>query len=190
MKTRTAAVVAALATAACTRDVSAPPTTKTITVAPTSTYTAASTTPTTTTPSIQPGPHSALADVDLPAGTVPISSTTDTTGQEEKWRYTVSYADTVAFLRKQFATGRRYDSYGATWWRGLPPCYSDDIPVHQAPPRGWVVSGTTGPDVLTNWFWSDGARTLQVMVRNPNAFPYAEIDVWTMSGPPPVCNRA
>ncbi len=53
MKTRTAAAVAVLVTAACTRYVSGPP--PPTTVAPTNTYTATSTTPPTTTPPIRPG---------------------------------------------------------------------------------------------------------------------------------------
>jgi hypothetical protein len=38
---------------------------------------------------------------------------------------TAPYDDTVTFLQTQFATGRRYDAYGATWWQNLPPCYNE-----------------------------------------------------------------
>jgi hypothetical protein len=172
VKTRIAIAVAVLATAACTRDVpgATPPTT---TVAPTNTHTgapAASPTPTwtpppTTTPPIQPGPHSALADINLPAGTVPLPPIAADL-QDEDWRYTTPYADTVTFLQTQFATGRRYDSYGATWWNGLPPCYNDSKynpadPAHESPPRGWIL------DNSTQWIWSDGAMTLLVAVWKP-----------------------
>ena len=43
------------------------------------------------------------------------------TGEGGYSRYTAPYADTVTFLQTQFATGRRYDAYGATWWQNLPP---------------------------------------------------------------------
>lgn len=64
MKTRTAAALAALAAAACTRDLSGPPPLPT-TAAPPSAHTAAPASPTV---ELKPGPHSPLADVDLPAG--------------------------------------------------------------------------------------------------------------------------
>jgi hypothetical protein len=116
-------------------------------------------------PRLQPGPHSLIADVDLPEGTVPCATYDcgelphrDT--HSEYWRYSASYDDTVAFLRDQFATGRRYDARGATWWKGLPPCYDTK---HQSPPWGWTV----GP--WTEWTWSDGATWLEVMVYPPGS---------------------
>lgn len=169
---RTATAVAVLATAACTRYVSGPPTT----VAPTTntqtaaqaspTATSASAAPTTTaTVELQPGPHSAIADVDLPEGTVPCTTAACTdlpnNPHEEYWRYSASYDDVVAFLRKRFATGRRYDTHGATWWNGLPPCYDTK---HQSPP--W---GSTYDDSMVEWVWSDDAMMLLVDVQKPNA---------------------
>jgi hypothetical protein len=114
---------------------------------------------------LRPGPHSAVADIDLPAGTVPETSTPD----GEMWSYSAPYDDVVAFLQRQFATGRRYDDYGATWWNGLPPCYNDTKynpadPAHESPPRGWV------DDNGTEWRWSDGAATLDVLL-TPQGVP-------------------
>ena len=51
---------------------------------------------------LQPGPHSAIADVDLPAGTVPVPRA-DSDG--EYWHYTAPYPDTVTFLQKNCAIG-------------------------------------------------------------------------------------
>jgi hypothetical protein len=139
MKTRTAAAVAVLVAAACT--------------------------PTTQPPvGLQPGPHSAIADVDLPEGTVQcttigcISDLANKDPHHEYWRYSASYDDTVAFLQKRFATGQRYDTHGATWWKGLPPCYDTN---HQSPPWGW-----THDDVI-EWVWSDGATKLVVELDKP-----------------------
>jgi hypothetical protein len=73
----------------------------------------------------------------------------------EWWRYSAPYDDVVAFLQNRFATGRRYDTHGATWWNGLPPCYDTN---HQSPPWGWTH------DDLIEWVWSDGAVMLDVEV--------------------------
>jgi hypothetical protein len=110
---------------------------------------------------LQPGPHSAVADVDLPAGTVPLKSDSD----GEYWGYSATYEDVVAFLRERFAMGRRYDSYGATYWLGLPPCYQN----HQSPPRGldgigWVTTPPVAPGDARTWIWSDGSMMLYVSV--------------------------
>jgi hypothetical protein len=114
---------------------------------------------------LQPGPHSPLANVDLPAGVVFADNSSD----EERWRYTAPYDDTVAFLRKQFATGRKYDAQGATRWRDLPPCYNDKYdantatPRHESPPRGWVMEDST------LWLWTDGSIALSVEVFGPSS---------------------
>ena len=118
-----AAALAVLA-AACTRDVSGPP--KAQTAAPASS-TASSAPPSTV--ELKPGPHSPLADVDLPAGVAFAGSSS----LEERWTDSAPYDDTVAFFRRQFATGRKYDPHGATWWRDLPPCYNDK---NESPPGG------------------------------------------------------
>jgi hypothetical protein len=92
------------------------------------------------------------------------------------WHYSAPYDDVLAFLQRQFATGRRYDDYGATWWNGLPPCYNDAKydpagPAHESPPRGWVDPrdwvGDKGPVKGTEWRWSDGATTLDVELIEP-----------------------
>jgi hypothetical protein len=120
-------------------------------------------------PRLQPGPHSWIADVDLPDGTVQCTTwecsdiplTNDP--HVEYWRYSAPYNDTVAFLRDRFATGPRYDANGATWWKGLPPCYNT---AHQSPPSGW-----TDDDRFNHWLWSDGARWLEVVVHKPGSAP-------------------
>jgi hypothetical protein len=134
--------VAVVGAAACTRHMPGPQPPPT-TVAP---------------PTVQPqrGPHAPLADVDLPAGVVFEGNSSD----EERWRYSGSYDDTVAFLRKQFATGRKYDAQGATWWRNLPPCYNDK---HESPPGGWVMEDST------LWLWTDGFVALSVEVFRPSS---------------------
>jgi hypothetical protein len=164
--------VAAVAASACTQHTPSPPPPTTVT--PTNTYTttsaqAAPAPPSTTSPTLQPGPHSAIADIDLPAGTVPAPSDSDS----ESWHYTAPYRDTVTFLQNQFATGRRYDTYGATWWNGLPPCYDNASPRHHSPPLG----SDSGPGTFLdgqpgdgrNWVWSDGVVTLQVSVLKPSS---------------------
>lgn len=121
-------------------------------------------------PPVRPvGPHSAIADIDLPADTTPIAlppcGTLCDGRQTEYWHYSVPFLDVVTFLQKQFATGSRYDSYGATRWQGLPPCYD---PAHHSPPEGsdgglWTgVPAGTG--LIHEWIWSDGVATLIVQV--------------------------
>jgi hypothetical protein len=146
-------------------------------------------------PPLKPGPHSAIADVDLPEGTVQCTTIAcrsdlgrDTDPLTEEWRYSVPYDDIVAFLRKQFATGRRYDAHGATWWKGLPPCYDTN---HQSPPWGWTV----GDEI--DWAWSDGVTRLHVIVDKPgikttdgNIVPFGRIVIFTVSAGTFPCYRA
>jgi hypothetical protein len=80
-----AATLAVLA-AACKRDVSGPPNAQT--AAPAS-PTASSAPPSTV--ELKPGPHSRLADVDLPAGVAFAGSSS----LEERWSYSAPYDDTV-----------------------------------------------------------------------------------------------
>ena len=144
MKTRNATAVAVLAIAACTNTHTAAPASPATTSAPP------------TTVGLQPGPHSAIADVDLPEGTVQCTTNgCPPDPHKEYWRYSAPYDDVVAFLRTRFATGRRYDTHGATWWNGLPPCYDK---AHQSPPWGRTLDGAT------EWAWSDGAKMLAVDV--------------------------
>jgi hypothetical protein len=161
MKTRIAVALAVLVAAGCTphNPASPPPPT---TVAPTNTRSAAPASPTSTSvpppkAELQPGPHSPLADVDLPAGV----TFGGNSSLEERWSYSTSYDDTVAFLRKQFATGQKYDTRGATWWRGLPPCYNDML--HESPPGGWVMEDST------LWVWADASTSLSVEVFRPSS---------------------
>ncbi|MGA9358024.1 MAG: hypothetical protein WBW75_08425 [Mycobacterium sp.] len=121
-----------------------------------------------TKPALQPGPHSWIADVDLPEGTVQCTTAfcADFPSKNpfhgtEFWRYSASFDDAVAFLRDRFAAGRQYDAHGATWWKGLPPCYNT---AHQSPP--W---GSTTYDYRHDWLWSDGVRNLVVVVYKPGA---------------------
>jgi hypothetical protein len=113
---------------------------------------------------LQPGPHSAIADVDLPVGTVQcipfgcIDAPAITDPSYEWWRYSAPYDDVVAFLQDRFGTGRQYDTHGATWWHGLPPCYDAN---HHSPPWGWTN------DSGTRWIWSDNAKALVVAVDKP-----------------------
>jgi hypothetical protein len=146
VKTRLVTAVAVLAAACANTHTAAPPSPATTSAPP-------------TTVGLQPGPHSAIADVDLPEGTVQCT-TNGCVGDPhtEHWFYSAPYDDVVAFLRKRFATGRRYDTHGATWWNGLPPCYDKG---HQSPPWGRTFDGGTK---LTEWMWSDAAKTLAVDV--------------------------
>ena len=150
----------------------------------------------TTKPGLQPGPHSAVADVDLPEGTVQCTTVFCTTDQpsrdphEESWRYSAPYDDVLEFLRERFATGRQYDTRGATWWKGLPPCYDDK---HQSPPWGWTLG-----DDDTAWRWSDGSIMLTVFVIKQGSkqgdgsiLPFGRIDIWQHFGPEgDMCFRA
>lgn len=88
---------------------------------------------------LQPGPHSAIADIDLPEGTVPCTSSGCRTPpeHEEVWRYSAPYKDVVAFLHDRL-DNRRLSN-------GLPPC------------------GPTGNDAH-EWRWSDDARWFAVAV--------------------------
>ena len=88
---------------------------------------------------LQPGLHSAIAHIDLPAGTVPCTSSGCKTPfpYEEAWRYNAPYDDVVEFFRNQFGTGSN---------DGLPPC----------PPGG--------PNDAHEWKWSDDARWIAVAV--------------------------
>lgn len=150
MKTPTAAL-AVLAATACTH---APPPPSTPNAAPASPTVTSAPPPTV---ELKPAAHSALADVDLPAGVALAGNSS----LEERWNYSAPFDDTVEFLRKQFATGRKYDTHGATWWRGLPPCYNDTR--HESPPGGWVSENST------LWVWADANTSLSVEVFRPSS---------------------
>ena len=107
-------------------------------------------------PAVQPGPHSPLADIRLPAGAVLDGNSS----LEERWRYDTPYDPTVAFLSSQFATGPKYDSNGATSWSKLAPCYNGE---HESPPKGWASADST------RWLWTDGSTSLSVQTFRPNS---------------------
>jgi hypothetical protein len=178
-----AAASIGLALAGCTTTPSSEPITSlTTTIAAPAT----SVTTTIAVPSLQPGPHSELLDVDLPAGTVLVDRRDrgPHLGHVEGWRYSAPYDDTVAFLRKQFATGPKFDSQGATSWRNLPPCYG---PRHQSPPGGWVL------DDRTEWVWADfTSMALAVEVYTPSSTTAPnEIEMYYMPwGNDYICNRS
>jgi len=170
MSNKTTRLLAVAAIAACTRHMPVPP--PATPAAPTPQPTSAV--------EFQPGPHSPLADVDLPAGVTFAGSSSI----EESWNYSVSYDDTVAFLRKQFATGRKYDTRGATWWRDLPPCYNGTR--HESPPWGWVM------DDSTLWVWADANTLLSVEVFRPSSTitPNEIVINYMRRDNSHVCNRA
>jgi hypothetical protein len=139
---------AVLAAAACTRDAAPPPQRQTVSTSSSTSL------PPTTDP--KPQPHSPLADVDLPADVAFLGNSSI----EERWGYSAPFNDTVVYLRKQFATGRRYDADGATWWRDLPPCYNTR---HESPPGGWDLEESV------QWMWADANTTLSVEVLSPSS---------------------
>jgi hypothetical protein len=81
---------------------------------------------------IEPGPHSQLADITLPAGTVPDGTLED----RELWKVITPYDDTVQYLRQQLPIGHDY--------QGLQWC-GQDI-----------------KDLWTEWNWADTKEFLQV----------------------------
>ena len=100
---------------------------------------------------LQPGPHSAIAGIALPEGTVPCTTSGCRTPPEceEVWRYIASYDDVVVFLRNQFGTGP---------FNGLPRC----------PPGETKDAG--------EWKWSNDARWLAVAVfRAGDNAPFGKI---------------
>lgn len=125
--------------------------------------------PTATAPTsaVPAGPHSAIADIDLPLGTEQVESPTGDV-PTEYWRYTVPYADALKFLQDQFSTGARYDGAGATRWHGLAPCYDN---AHHSPPMGSDAGERFGTqnDEVHEWAWfNGGTSTLYVQLsRNP-----------------------
>jgi hypothetical protein len=138
-------VVVAVSLAACSSPPPAPPPTQTVTVA------APPPAPPPTPPPAPPpaaapaaGAHSAKADIDLPAGTVPEcdpgeSKCGGTDPDMEFWVVTTPYAYTVQFIRQQLPIGKDYE--------GLPWCsqeYKGDF---------------------AQWDWSDADTSLVVVVQ-------------------------
>jgi hypothetical protein len=81
---------------------------------------------------IEPGPHSQLADITLPAGTVPDG----TLENRELWKVITPYDDTVQYLRQQLPIGHDYQ--GLNW------------------------CGQDVNDSWTEWNWADTKEFLQV----------------------------
>jgi hypothetical protein len=88
---------------------------------------------------LQPGPHSAIADIVLPAGTVPCTNSVckHPLGYEEVWRFNAPYEDVVEFLRNELGTG---------------------------PHDGLAACPPSGPDNASEWKWSDEVRWMAVRV--------------------------
>jgi hypothetical protein len=124
--------------AACSspRPAPAPTETKTVTVA--STPQASPPPPPAPPPVPAAGPHSELADVDLPAGTVPACC--GTYANNETWLVTTTYDYTVQFLRQRLPI--LHDLKGMPW------CSQE-------------INGKLG---LTEWSWADDTNSLQIAV--------------------------
>ena len=88
---------------------------------------------------LQPGPHSAIADIVLPAGTVPCTNSgcKHPLGYEESWRFNAPYEDVVQFLRDELGTG---------------------------PHDGLAACPPSGPENESEWKWSDDVRWMAVAV--------------------------
>lgn len=88
---------------------------------------------------MQPGPHSAIAHIVLPAGSFPCTSSGCKTPfpYEEAWRFNAPYKDVVEFLRNELGTG---------------------------PLDGLAACPLSGPDNAHEWKWSGEARWIAVAV--------------------------
>lgn len=93
---------------------------------------------------LQPGPHSAIADIALPAGTVRCTSNGCKVHPtyEEVWQFNAPYDDVVAFLGNELGTG---------------------------PHDGLAACPPAGPDNAHEWKWSDDARWMAVAVHRAGA---------------------
>jgi hypothetical protein len=88
---------------------------------------------------LQPGPHSAIGHIVLPAGTVPCTNSgcKHPLGYEELWRFNAPYEDVVEFLGNELGTG---------------------------PHDGLAACPPSGPNDAHEWKWSDEARWMAVAV--------------------------
>jgi hypothetical protein len=88
---------------------------------------------------LQPGPHSAIADIVLPAGTVPCTNPgcKHPLGYEEMWRFNAPYKDVVQFLGDELGTG---------------------------PHDGMAACPPSRPDNASEWKWSGEDRWKAVSV--------------------------
>lgn len=88
---------------------------------------------------LQPGPHSAIAHIVLPAGTVPCTNSgcKHPRGYEESWLFNAPYKDVVQFLSDELGTG---------------------------PHDGLAACPPSGQDNASEWRWSDEARWMAVAV--------------------------
>jgi hypothetical protein len=93
---------------------------------------------------LQPGPHSAIAGIALPAGSVPCTSNGCKVHPtyEEVWQFNAPYDDVVKFLRDELGTGPHDD---------LAAC----------PPNG--------PANEAEWKWSNESRWMAVSVHRASA---------------------
>jgi hypothetical protein len=114
---------------------------------------------------LQPGPHSAIADIALPAGTFPCTSNGCKVRPtyEEVWQFNAPYDDVVAFLDNELGTGPH---------DGLAACPPD------------------GPDNAHEWKWSDDARWIAVAVHRAGvSAPFGTIYVACGTFNPPQRER-
>lgn len=99
----------------------------------------------------QPGPHSAIANIDLPVGSTSIpvpSKAFGVEGKGEWWHYTVAYADAAQYLQGQLATGYRDPATGEYWEH----CASI-LPEKEA----------------TSWYFAGPGGWLEIVVWPPHA---------------------
>jgi hypothetical protein len=139
----------AMCLAACSSPPSAPAPTATKTVTVASPPPAASPASSAPAPAPTAGPHSKLADIDLPAGTVPTCCGTD--ANNENWLVTKPYDYTVQFLRHQLPISHDLKgmpwcrevsadkSYRSTAWSWADDTNSLDIDVDELPPSPGIA---------------------------------------------------
>jgi hypothetical protein len=114
---------------------------------------------------LQPGPHSAIAHIVLPAGTVPCTNSgcKHPLGYEEVWRFNAPYADVVKFLRDELGTG---------------------------PHDGLAACPPSGPDNESEWKWSDDARWMAVAAHRAGiSAPFGTIYIACGTFNPPARER-
>lgn len=141
----------ALATVACTRQTSGPPT-PTTTVAPTNTHAAASASPTAASPpAVATGPRSKmLPEITLPAGTTEAAHNTP---GDETWFATTPFDQTATMLKAQLPIGHTF--------RGVPWCKGD---------------GPVDKDINA-WEWSTDTEAITVFAQRPGLIgPQQEIE--------------
>jgi hypothetical protein len=97
------------------------------------------------------GPHSTVADVNLPTGSTQLQGGRSSAGtlKSEAWHYTVSYPDAVAYLKEQLDSTTFRDSAGHKM-QLCPDAFGDPVPI--------VIKDETV------WEYSDGIVGLRIDV--------------------------